>query len=179
MAGLFGKDQALQVVAVLQRGGCPRIDGLVTVSGFAHLQRLLRNMASARGHGEQARPPGRAILFRDPVQLLSAGEPTRVLRELDLMRAAGVESRVTGGPLLLAVCVNPFYPVRLPSGHFQAAFIDAELLRRTVAEALGQAATAANAPGMVPPVLDVRREGGAALCRAVMKQLGHGTAALA
>lgn len=88
------------------------------------------------------------IVLADPLRLLLAGEPLRTAGLLDAMADHGINVAVKRAVQLLAVTVNPFYPLwRYESDDYQPAYIDAERLQKEVQAAV------------TTPVVDIKRDG--------------------
>lgn len=186
----LGVDEAREAARLLGMGRDALVTGMVTLSGLTRLAQALPGASGPTAAGAQALPgasgptaagapappgpshlsgapdPGRpgewgSLVFADPVQLLLAGAPEAVRDVVGRIMSRGPRLAVGGGPAILAVTANPYYPVRLGGGRFRAHAVDAEALRRSLEEHLG---------GGVP-LTDVLREGPDRLWRVVEEKL--------
>lgn len=118
------------------------VDAIV-ISGHASAD-CLQQLVSRLG----PRTAGLTIVLTDPLKLLLAGEPLHTARLLDELEAQGSQVATLRGVPLLAITVNPFYPLwRYERNDYQPAYVDAERLKNAV-----QAAVRV-------PVIDVKRDG--------------------
>lgn len=113
-----------------------------------HLRTVIEHWLACR------RETGRFV-FSNPTALLVAGEPLAVSANFDRLRERKWAVSYREQLPLLAITVNPFYPMqRGRSGEFQAASVDADVLRREIQRCVQV------------PVVDVHRDGSAPLFRA-------------
>lgn len=92
------------------------------------------------------------LLFPDPLRLLVSGEPLVPFNHFQRLEKEGFEIWVQRKPSLLAITLNPFYPLyRQSSGAYAPAYVDGQLLLRKMRERL------------IVPVFDLLAEGDAGL----------------
>jgi len=138
---LQSEDECRVAAWQLAGGQTVLILGMVTLAGLAWLADMISGMEAGKGWGR--------LLFAHPVQLLLAGPAERVLEVVYRLESLGPGLAVVGGPAILAVTVNPFYPRLLGPNRFRAARLDASQLKARVAEHVGSQI----------PVIDVKRDG--------------------
>lgn len=117
------------------------------------LQQLVNRLGS--------RTTGLTIVLTDPLKLLLAGEPLHTARLLDELEAQGSKVATLREVPLLAVTVNPFFPLwRYEHNDYQPAYVDGERLKSAV-----QAAVRV-------PVIDVKRDGAEKLLSLIENRFG-------
>lgn len=153
---LYSEEDCGQVAERLRAGDTVSVPGVVTLDGLARLAELLGKAPPGGGWGH--------LVFQDGVQLLLAGPPGPVWGAVVRLTALGLPLGVRGGPGILAVTVNPFYPVPLGAGRFGAGYVEATRLKARVEWHLQGCS----------PVFDVRRDGAGRLWQAVEEGLFAG-----
>ncbi len=140
---LLDQEQADQLFEVL-----PPQPRSLLLSGLIVCQALDRLVDRLRASG--LRPD---FIAPDPLGLLLAGEPIRVVQTVRRLREAGMDLSLLKAVPLLAVTVNPFYPKRVKGAGFAAAYVD----RRALKERISAVVSA--------PVVDIETQGPEALVR--------------
>lgn len=150
---LYSEEDCRRVAERLRAGDTVSVPGMVTLDGLTRLAELLGKAPPEGGWGH--------LVFQDGVQLLLAGPPGPVRAAVVRLTALGLPLGLRGGPGILAVTVNPFYPVPLGAGRFGASYLEATHLKVRVESHLQGRS----------PVFDVRRDGAGRLWQAVEEGL--------
>ncbi|NPV70935.1 MAG: hypothetical protein HPY55_09860 [Firmicutes bacterium] len=85
----------------------------------------------------QERLGGVSLVFSSPISLMVSGDPVGVATAIDWVESGGGRVWVRRPVPLLAITVNPFYPVRLSSGNFAGRFVNRKNLLREFKRRLG------------------------------------------
>ncbi|HHW02715.1 MAG TPA: hypothetical protein GXX35_07875 [Thermoanaerobacterales bacterium] len=91
---------------------------------------------------------GKILIVRDPIKIAAGGNPQNVICEISTLLNSGGKIKVFKKMPILAISVNPFYPLyRYENNNYEAGFVDADELFSKMKKA-------------VPvPVVDVKRQG--------------------
>jgi hypothetical protein len=125
------------------------IPGIVKESALARMVR----------EGEKALA-GRSVVLHDPANLLIASDPLSLFQLMERMDGAGIGLRLVSSVPILAVTVNPFYPLynRYGDGKYEMAWVSREELYHRVKQAVGV------------PVIDIVHEGSGQLFELLSKE---------
>lgn len=80
---------------------------------------------------------GKTLVLTDPIKILVAGSPDRMVQILRGVEERGARVVVKKGISLLAITINPFYPrYRYVSHDYEPAYVDKEILKQVLKENL-------------------------------------------
>lgn len=98
----------------------------------------------------------KTLVLKDPIKLIAGGNPEGVLKEVTRIFKWGGKVKVLKKLPIIAVSVNPFYPLyRFEKNNYEAGYVNADELASRMKKAIPI------------PVIDVKKEGLDALIRVI------------
>lgn len=113
------------------------IPALISENMLSELNRNMRNSWQ-----------NRTLIIKDPIKIIAGGNPENILSEIKILINCGGRINVIKKLPILAVSVNPFYPIyNFERNNYEAGFVDAKELLASMRQAIPI------------PVVDVKMEG--------------------